>query len=304
MKIVWSLVLLITIGTAAYGQKSGVVMVAGDSGIKNGRMRPPTPEEMLFRMLTFDPSLVGFARRSAWTASVVPVGGSKEARLQVNVCDLRENFCKDSTAWAVTLAGPLNADDAFTKLADLNGLAGSARIEMSLTTPSRPNGWFVALSAAYSQPSFSYRDSATLARHSVDHSAYAATAGVGHRWSRTALSGSFRVEQAYKSRASQSICAPAAFGPVGTESCSTVVLAPPSNAPAAIASMTFAWSLDASAAMHITLSRDIRNSVTGVDLPLWVVNDPAKGIGGGVRLGYTSDVKKLTVVFFVSTFKL
>jgi len=72
----------------------------------------------------------------------------------------------------------------------------------------------------------------------------------------------------------------------------------------AVASVSGALSIGGNGAVRLTISRDLRHSVTGIDLPVWVMPNPAGGLAGGVRFGYRTDSRQVTVALFVSEFKL
>ena len=72
----------------------------------------------------------------------------------------------------------------------------------------------------------------------------------------------------------------------------------------AVASVSGAWSIGGNGAVRLTISHDIRRAVTGIDLPVWVLHNPAGGLAGGIRLGYRTDSRAMTVALFVSQFKL
>jgi hypothetical protein len=298
-------------GGTALAQRTGALLHRADS--TRGNRRPidqgATDESVargdtIFAALVFDPSLAALARSSAWTASVVPAGPTKEARIQANLCDIAGAICGARSAVGLTIAGPLNSGDDFSELADLDGLVGSARVQGSYTSNATSVGSFYALSATFSQPTFAYRDSAVLGRRSVDHTAYAIAAGSGYRWSSVTLQGAMRWEQAYRAQASQNVCSPASFGPDGTETCANLVIGEPASSERTIASLSAAWSIGGNGAARLTISHDLGHSITGVDLPVWVMANPAGGLAGGVRFGYRTDTKQVTVALFVSEFKL
>lgn len=301
--------LLAVASGAALAQKTGALLHVADSARAVLRPLATTPQaaarsDTIFAALVFDPSLAALARASAWTASVVPGGGSKEARLQLNLCDVAGATCGLRGAASLMLAGPLNKDDDFTELADLNGLVNSARVEANWSNNTTSVGSYVALSGTFSQPTFAYRDTAALARRSAGHTAYAISAGGGYRWASAALLGAVRWEQSYHARATENVCTPASFGPDGTQSCANMVLGPPSRSERAIASISAAWSIGGSAAARLTVSQDVRHGVTGIDLPVWILTNPAGGLAGGVRFGYRTDARQMTIGLFVSEFKL
>lgn len=261
-------------------------------------------QDTIFAVLLFDPSLSALARSSSWTASVVPLGSSKEARVQANLCDIAAGFCRAQDASSLMFAGPLNSGDDFTELANLDGLVGSARVQLSYTTSATAIGWAYSIAATFSQPSFAYRDTLTLAKRSVDHAAYAIEVGDGYRWPAAAVHAAVRWERSYRAQSAQSVCTPASFGPPGTTTCSSMVLGAPASSGKTVASVSGAWSIGGNGAVRLTLSHDAQHGVTGIDMPVWVVRNAAGGLAGGVRFGYRTDAKQLTASLFVSEFKL
>jgi hypothetical protein len=304
-----TLLMLIARG-GALAQKTGVLLHPADPkrwesllGASNSEAARAT-QDTIFAVLMFDPSLSALARSSSWTASVVPLGSSKEARVQANVCDIAVWFCRKQDASSLMFAGPLNSGDDFTELANLDGLVGSARAQLSYTTSATAVGAAYSVTATFSEPSFAYRDSLTLGRRSVDHAAYAIEVGDGYRWSSAALHAAVRWEQSYRAQTAQNVCTPASFGPVGTTTCSSIVLGAPSSAVKTVASVSGAWSIGGNGAVRLTLSHDLQHGVTGIDMPVWVVRNAAGGLAGGVRFGYRTDARQLTASLFVSEFKL
>ena len=260
--------------------------------------------DTIFAVLVFDPSVSLAGRSTAWTATVDPVGANKEGKIQVNLCDIAGSLCSGKSAASVTLAGPLSATDSSAELADLNGLVGTARATMTWTTNSTQLGAFYSFSGTYGEPSFAYRDSAALAKRSVDHAAYALAADAGTRSGATAWQAGVRYEQSYRARTSQDVCTPASFGPSGTTTCSSLIVGAPSSAERFVASMSGVWSFGGHGAARVIVSQDLAHGVTGIDMPVWVIPDAKGGPAGGLRFGYRTDTKHVTVSLFVSAFKL
>jgi hypothetical protein len=297
--------------TSALAQKSGALLGQSDSARQARRPfgagaagERTAKGDTVFAALVFDPSLVALARSSAWTASVVSSGGVKDARVQANLCDIAGAICGARGASALMIAGPLNKDDDFTELADLDGLVNSARVQGSYTTNATSVGSYLAFSGMFSQPTFAYRDTVAFARRSIGHTAYAIEAGAGYRWAFVSLQGSVRWEQSYRARTRENICTPAPFGPPGTEQCEDMVLGAPYNHDRTVVSASSAWSIGGNGAMRLTVSQDLRHGVTGLDLPVWVMSNTAGGLAGGVRFGYRTDDRQLTIALFVAEFKL
>ncbi len=306
-----AIALLCVPGSAALAQRTGALLHQTDS---TRRARRPfevsetagaaARGDTVFAALVFDPSLAALARSSAWTASVVSSGGTKDARVQANLCDIVTALCGARGASSIMVAGPLNKDDDFTELADLDGLVNSARVQAGYTSNATNVGSYFAFTGTFSQPGFAYRDTATFTTRSVGHSLYAIEAGAGYRWGAVALQGAVRWEQSYRARGSQNVCTPASFGPPGTETCANMVLGAPFSSSRTVASVSGAWSIAGSGAARITISHDLRHGITGVDLPMWVLANPAGGLAGGVRFGYRTDSRQMSMALFVSEFKL
>ncbi len=257
-----------------------------------------------FAVLLFDPSLTAPARSSAWAATVDPSGPNKEAKLQANLCDIFGALCSGKSAASLTLAGPLDTGDDFTELADLGGLVGSARVQGSWTNNMTSPGTFYSLSGTFSDPGFAYRDSVALAKRSVDHAGYAIEADIGSRTASASWQFGMRTEQSYRARTSQNVCTAVSFGSPGTTACTNLVVGAPSSVQHTVASVGGAWSFGGNGAARLTVSHDLVGGVTGVDLPVWVIPDAKSGPAGGVRFGYRTDDKHITVSLFVSAFKL
>ena len=305
----FALLALAAAGAAA--QRTGVLLHASDSSrkarstfIESASAADAARRDTTFAALVFDPSLVALARASSWTVSVVPVGSSKEARIQANLCDIAGAVCGARGAASLTFAGPLSTSDEFTELADLDGLTGSSRVQAAFTTNSTGVGMYESFAATYGHPSFAYRDSTMLGKRSVEHAVYSVEAGAGYRWAAAALQGAVRWEHGYRARTSQNVCTPASFGPAGTQGCANLVVGAPSDTGRTVASLSGGWSLGGNAALRLTVSRDFSHGVTGVDLPLWLVRNAAGGLAGGVRFGYRTDARQVTAALFVSEFKL
>jgi hypothetical protein len=294
----------------ALAQPTGALLRQTDStrrarGLLAAGALSSTPRaDTVFAALVYDPALAAAARASAWSAAVVHARPTTEARVQANVCDMLPVACGARGAASVLFAGPVSTSSEFTRLADLNGLFGSARVQASYTSNATDAGGFVAAGGTFSQPHFAYRDSSTLARRSVERAAYALEAGGGRRWPSVSLYGGVRWEQAYHPRTARDVCAVATFGPAGTESCSSMVVGGPRGRERTVASVAGAWSIGAVGAGRLTISHDVQRGVTGFDLPVWVLPNPAGGLAGGLRFGYRTDTRETTLSLFVSQFKL
>jgi hypothetical protein len=306
-----ALAMLAVLGAPLLGQKTGTLLHQTDSTRRARRPFEPgvTAEaaargDTIFAALVFDPSLAAPARASAWTANVVHASPATEARIQANLCDIAGAICGPKGAASLMFAGPFNKDNEFTRLADLDGLVGTTRVQASYTSNTTNVGTFLSFAGTFSHPRFAYRDSVALARRSAEHAVYAIETGGGRRWSSVSLYGGVRWEEAFHARTAHDVCTPAVFGPTGTQSCASLVVGAPRGRERAVASLSGAWSIGGNAAARLTISHDVRRGVTGIDLPVWLLQNPAGGLAGGVRLGYRTDSREMTVAMFVSQFKL
>src|ERR1019366_5827905 len=102
---------------------------AGRLLVENAPAGAAAKRDTIFAALVFDPSLAAAARSSAWTASVVRASPVTEARVQANLCDIAGPLCGEKGAGSLMFAGPFNKNNEFTRLADLDGLIGTARVQ-------------------------------------------------------------------------------------------------------------------------------------------------------------------------------
>ncbi len=257
-----------------------------------------------FAALVLDPSLSGSMRSSSWAFSVVAQEAGKEARLQANLCDVVA--CGGRSAIDLLLAGPIDERTRLSELATLEGLAGTARLE---------GGWTHNLTNATGEPSFdlrgvlghphfAYRSIPSLADNAVDRTVYSMRIGMGVKRPDRAIQAGLRYENGYYARPSQNVCQPANFGVGGTETCTDIIVGAPRRKLATVADVEIRKSIGGVAGVRLTLSRDFRNRVTGIDLPIYVVPNVSGALSGGARLGYRSDTRHLGVGLFVSAFKL
>jgi hypothetical protein len=306
-----ALAMLAVSGVPLLSQRTGTLLHQTDSTRRARRPFEPGATaaseargDTIFAALVFDPSLAASARSSAWTANVVHASPTTEARIQANLCDIADALCGAKGAASLMVAGPFNKDNKFTRLADLDGLVGTTRVQASYTSNATNVGSFYSFAGTFGHPRFAYRDSVSLDRRSVEHATYAIETGAGRRWSSVSLYGGVRWEQAFHARTAHDVCTPAVFGPAGTESCASLVVGSPRGRERAVATFSGSWSIGGNAAARLTVAHDVRRGVTGVDIPVWLLQNPAGGLAGGVRLGYRTDSRAMTVALFVSQFKL
>jgi hypothetical protein len=261
-----------------------------------------------FQVLMTDPLLTSPMRLSAWTATLASMGNNSEARVQANLCDLARLGAKcaaSGRAYDLTFAGPITRNATVTDLADLQGLAGTNRLEFGarygiLNATKRPT---FALRAAFGYPVFDYRAGTELTRTFDRHPIGSVSANVAFKTTKWTMGGGYRFESNYKSPEPQYVCSPAPYG-VASVVCDLFVLSGPSHASRSVFTVDGRVAFASAGAMGGTFSYDKKAGVWGAEVPFWVLPQSVAGFGAGVRFGYRSDTKRGTAAFFVSAFRL
>jgi hypothetical protein len=265
------------------------------------------------RALIFDPSATSSLRASGWTF-VIAHEEKNEARIQANLCDL-VSACGDHNGWDLTLAGPIDTTAKFTELGDLNGLIGKARVESGYGyNVGKDSGLTLDVRATYAKFRSEYHVASSLSRETFDRNATALGVGIGYKYSplpkndaTSALSFltklSYRLESSFKESDPRHLCAPSSTGPAGTLECGDFVVGEPTSDRRNVVAFEQWVSVAGVAGIRLRISRDVDNSVTGFDAPIYVLPDGKGGIGGGVRIGYRSDDKKPRFSVFVGALK-
>jgi hypothetical protein len=255
-------------------------------------------------VLVSDPTLSMLTRASSWTVNIVAFEEGEEAKIQANLCDIVA--CKGNTALGVLLAGPLETKTHFTELANLDGLAGNTRIELSGTHNLTNATGKLAFSAkaTFGHRRFEFVNASDLSENESSRGVWSVEAGPSLKWTSTMVTAGYRYESSYKAPEAQNVCTPASFGPVGTEVCSEVIVGGPTHKTKNLVEAEMGMSIRQVAAFRLTAAYDFTNQVTAFDLPIYVIPNASGALGGGVSLGYRSDTKQITASLFVSAFKL
>jgi hypothetical protein len=272
------------------------------------RVKPTAAERSRFQVLMTDPLLSSTMRLSAWTATLASMGNNSEARLQANLCDLGRLAARCAASgrgYDLTLAGPLTRNATVTDLADLQGLAGTNRLELGVRTgvlnaTRRPS---FSLRAAFGYPIFDYRAGTDLTPTADRHPIGSVMAGVGFKNTKWSASAGYRIESSYKAQDPEFVCSPAPFG-TATTVCEQYVLNGPTHETRNVFSVDTRVAFASAGATGAMFSFDNKRHVWGAEVPFWVVPQSVAGFGAGVRFGYRSDTRRGTAAFFVSAFRL
>ncbi|HYV97434.1 MAG TPA: hypothetical protein VE967_08285 [Gemmatimonadaceae bacterium] len=259
-----------------------------------------------FAVLVNDITLTSAARASIWTASIVGYSSGADAKIQFNLCDIPESLCKKaSSALSLTLAGPVNKDNpnGLTDLASFDGLAGKSRAEVAFRSKAVNATWQPGLvvQGSYSRPSFAFRNAGSLAKASEKHDAYTVSAGIAARGAATALELTAAYEDAFRAKSATSLCTP--LGNAANQStCESVSIGAPGRKIRRVVGFDARRAISQAAGVGIAFNHDVSAGVTSIDLPVWVIPAPEKGLGAGVRFSYATDTKETKLTFFVGTF--
>ncbi len=181
---------------------------------------------------------------------------------------------------------------------------GRRRFLRDLKGPGLFGTVFVNGEATYSAPTtFKFVDAATLGRHEESHDGWAATLSGG--WLPVVspmpfVAINYSYQESHVSQGKRQICAP--FGPPGALACDNFVVGAPEYQRKQLVQLELRkYFPKATAAIGLRLTRDIENSVTGIELPLWIIRDDTGLLNGGLAAGWRSDTKAWTLSAFVGS---
>jgi hypothetical protein len=269
-----------------------------------------------FTALMLDPSLAASSLSSPWASAITATEAGSEARLQVNLTDLLP--ADPSNAIKVAIAGPLAKGNDLTNLVTVDGLVGTTRAEVHFTQKATDASGkpVLTVQASGAAPKFTFRRD-DLSRTDVRKPAFIVGAGFAFKWVEHALLMNYKYQDLFKGAAERSLCTELTSGPPVRLSCESAALSAPSHVISNIVEIELRRAFGRVGAASIRVSRDVSKSVTGVDLPIWLISQPPKQepldrvkadekrFGGGVRLGYRTDAPShATVSVFVGLFKL
>ncbi len=168
-----------------------------------------------------------------------------------------------------------------------------------------PKGtWFFSGEATYAAPTtFKFTKAETLERLEEEHDGW--TAAVSGSWLPVVspmpfVGFNYRYEDSHKPQDKRQICSP--FGTTGALACDNLVIGAPAALRKHLAQLEFRrFFPKATAGIGLRVTHDIENSVTGAELPVWVLRDGAGLLNGGVAVGWRSDTEAWTFSAFVGS---
>lgn len=113
----------------------------------------------------------------------------------------------------------------------------------------------------------------------------------------TTLTGSYKRQIAYRAGKKVQTCSP--FNSAGTLTCTDNIVGAPTAGKSTILSVEIRRFIATSFAIAPKLNRDLTKNVTGVELPIYVLQDKNGGLTGGVILGWRSDTRAFTASAFI-----
>ena len=276
----------------------------GVGGAEVGQLEAQREAREEFAVLVFDPLSSAQMRASSWTFSVSGTGSAMEGKVQGNLCDVVR--CSDQSALGLVLAGPIRDEAQFSEVGSLDALIGTARLEANWSNKltDRTGMPTVTLGAALGQPRFKFRNPADLAPRTLDRAVFTLGIGIGKKWNDRSIHAEYRYEDARKARAPQNVCVPASFGSPGTLTCTNLVVGEPTRQLNSVALLNMKRAIGRVAGVGFRFAVDLRSRATGIDVPIYVLPDVEKGPLGGVRLGYRSETRNITLAFFLGGFTL
>jgi hypothetical protein len=179
--------------------------------------------------------------------------------------------------------------------------AGKRAYNEILDAIAPPTIVFFGTSGSMSPETFKFVDKTALKDTQENHTSWsvAGVIGVALR-TNTVLVGSYRREVAYKGKDQVQVCTAAGqAGPSTT--CVQKVLGSPGNPDKKnVGSFETKQFFGSNFAVAPKINYDFTNHVTGVQVPIYVLQDKsAGGLTGGIALGWRSDTKEFTASAFV-----
>jgi hypothetical protein len=167
------------------------------------------------------------------------------------------------------------------------------------------HGIFVlALEGTYGAPkTFDFLSGATFANEKEHHSASSIAVSAG--WLPLQVGFffvglTFRYEQSYMSTVMRDICQP--LGTQGTSQCQNLPIGPPQKMISNIAQLEVRqYFAGGQLAINPRISRDFKQKVTGIEIPVYFLKDGKGNLNGGISPGWRSDTRSVTVMAFVGS---
>jgi hypothetical protein len=165
--------------------------------------------------------------------------------------------------------------------------------------------WGLATRGGYQD--FTFYDAMSLGKNKKRHSLWSTSLFGAYLplEKLSAFTATFTVESAYKDAKSSSLClqTPPATGTFLT--CADGPIGEPSRTTTQILSLEWRRQITEKVAFSLQASRDFKNRISTIQLPLYFIGDAKSGLSGGLTLGWTSEDHKASLGVFVGqAFKL
>lgn len=254
-------------------------------------------------MLLVDPSLERSSRASNWAVAMVAERGEKEAKLQLNVCDI---VCPEGSVLSVTLAGPVQKNSSSTTLLDFDGLVGTSRLEVdaAVGATGTEGGWTGSLKGRLGRGQFSYVDPTSLATQSDVRHPWSFAGSAGYRYETIGvLRAGYGYQVSQRPQKPQELCVPLEPASPATV-CNNTAIGAPTESRQGLLSFEVTSRLGKAAAIRMVWVQNRDTKTWLLDVPVYVIPDAEGALAGGVRLMHDFGEDESAVSLFVSLFKL
>lgn len=160
--------------------------------------------------------------------------------------------------------------------------------------------WFFGGDAGVERASFKYLDKGTLATKTDHHETLTLGGRVGFFSSALGfVIGSYTFKNTFAAAgAPTQVCRP--IDGTSATRCDAAIIGAPQETQLQILSVEVRrFMLSTAAAVAPSIQRDLKNGVTGVDVPVYFIRNATGSAIGGVRFGWRSDTKEVTAIAFI-----
>jgi hypothetical protein len=289
----------VCVAGSARAQATGVL-------VPDGRVTPAKARVLSnLAQLIVDPALRAPVRSSAWAAALRATAGASEAAIQLNL----SNFALgDSSAFSLAIVSPVTDNARSTEIANLDGLAGRTRGELTYTrniASDTRQSYYVGASLA--TPRFTYRLAPDGGETDRRRALTSVKAGLLFKDADATgmLTIGGRFERTYVAPDGTTLCRTVAGNPSGVQTCEEQVIGEPLRRTLKVVDLELRGRLPRFGAVGARVERDFENDQTVLLIPLWLVPDTEKSFAGGVQASYrTQGSRRWAIAVFVGQFKL
>lgn len=229
------------------------------------------------------------------------------------IASLKTRFTANENdhVWLVNLSGPFDEANAEAAFGNLDGLASTASAELGyqkkIFQPENHRGWSITPSMRVGQKSYKFVDDSNVINDTKqDKTSFsAALAGSlffdGPGFLKNGALAGLRVkyEKSYQAAPDLQICTPLAT--TGAATCRTTGMKAPQESKGTIVQGQIAVVPVKGIGVSLLLSRDVKNDITGIELPVYLASDDKTGLlTGGIKLSWESEEKETKAVLFLS----